>query len=311
MKGKHQLKVNNLALLIPDDAKRILHLGSGSGELGKVLLERGAGEVVGVDRDKATCEKAGENLSDVIFGNIEEIHLPYDIGYFDCIIINNTLEYLRDPMSVLQKIKTCLSDTGTVVAVIPNTGNIFQMSRMINGQWTSDEITNAHDAPLRFFTRKEIERLIADAGFELNGLSVGSMYPDYYNLDLSASQDISVGRVTLKNMNPEEMRDMFAVDYVIRAEKRGSELKQLNALVESYKSQGKMADAKQAIEEYLEMHLADTNALLLHAEVCFNLGLYEKALGSLNKICLFEPEREDAVTLKKKIEQIQTADCTD
>jgi len=34
------------------------------------------------------------------------------------------------------------------------------------------------------------------------------------------------------------------------------------------------------LEEYLEMHLADIDALYMHAEVCCSLGYFEKALAA-------------------------------
>ena len=300
-----------LADLVPDNAQRILHLGCREGEQGKGLLDRGSVEVVGVDRDRSACEKAGNKLSEIICGNIEEIDLPYDKGYFDCIIIDNTLEYLKDPLNGLMKLKGYLSDSGTAIAVIPNTGNIFKISKLVEGQWNSDDINDSNDTPLKFFTRKEIEKLFAEAGFEIIGLIPGLISPEYQMVEGAALQDISYGRVKLKGLDSEEVKDMFTVNYVIRANKKGSELKNLNTLVDSCMTQGKMVEAQQAIEDYLELHLADSKALILHAEVCCKLHLYDSAMESLDKILLFDPGREDAIELKKNIQQSGTAACLD
>ena len=301
----------NLEDMVTDNVQRVLHLGCSDGDLGKRLLERGAKEVVGIDIDGSTCEVARKKLSEVICGSIEDVEMPYDKEYFDFIIIDNALEYLKDPLYGLKKLKGYLSDSGAIVAVIPNTGNIFKINKLVDNQWNTDDMNNSNDTPLRFFTRKEIEKLFAEAGFELAGLSSGLMNSEYHEIDVKASTDIVVGKVLLKGLNPEEVRDMYTINYLIKARKKGSELNKLNILIGSYMTKGKVSEAKQAIEEYLELHLADTNALLLHAEVCCELHLYDSAMESLDKILLFDPGREDAIELKKNIQQSGTAACLD
>jgi 2-polyprenyl-3-methyl-5-hydroxy-6-metoxy-1,4-benzoquinol methylase len=307
----NEVENQGLADLVPDNAQRILHIGCKQGEVGKDLLTRGAEKVVGVNSNSTICEKARENLSEILCGSIEKIDLPYDKGYFDCIIIDNTLEYLKDPLYALNKLKNYLSDSGAAIAIIPNTGNIHKINALVNGQWNSDDINNSNDTPLRFFTRKEIGKLFAEAGFELTGLSAGLMSPEYHDIDVTASKDVAVGRVLLKGLNPEEIRDIYTVNYLIRSKKKGMELKNLNALVDSFMIQGKMAEAKQAVEEYLELHLADTAALYLHADICVKQGSFSSAMESIDKIILFDPENEKAIKLKIDIQKTATIACPD
>ncbi|RMG72407.1 MAG: glycosyltransferase, partial [Nitrospirae bacterium] len=98
--------------LVPENAKRILDVGCGAGVLGKKLLLRGAEEVVGVELVPEIAKRADENLSRVLCGDIEKMELPFKEGYFDCIILADILEHLREPGLTLKKLKGYLSQDG-------------------------------------------------------------------------------------------------------------------------------------------------------------------------------------------------------
>jgi len=284
--------------LIPAGARKVLDLGCGTGLLGKGLLSRGSEEVVGVDIDNSACEEARRNLTKVICGNIEEIELPFEKGSFDCIIFADILEYLKDPLSALKRMKEYLSDTGVAVASIPNTRYFSVINMLADGYWRYDDSGVTDKAPLRFFAKKEMEELFTEAGYEMEGMSETSVHPKYYELNGSLPENIAFGRLVLKGLNPEEVKDLFVDKYLIKASKAGSEFKRLKDIVTSSINSGNLNEALKLLEEYLEMHLADIDALYMHAEVCCSLGYFEKALGSTDRILLFDPQRNDARELK-------------
>jgi len=107
----------------------------------------------------------------------------------------------------------------------------------------------------------------------------------------------------LKGLNPEEVKDLFVDKYLIKASKAGSEFKRLKDIVTSSVNSGDLNEALKLLEEYLEMHLADIDALYMHAEVCCSLGYFEKALDSTDRILLFDPQRNDARELKIVIQK--------
>ncbi len=291
--------------IIPDSARKILDLGSGAGLLGKRLLQRGAEEVVGIEIDYQACEEARQNLSQVISGDIEDIDLPFEEKSFDCIIFADVLEHLKDPLSVLKRLKKYLADTGVVIASIPNVRYFCVINMLVNGRWEYEDSGILDRTHLRFFTKKEMEMLFSEAGFEITGISESSLHPKYYELNGSAQGNISFGRVSLSGLNDTEMRDLFVGQYLIRARKVGTELKKLDDLVSAAISSGNTKEAERIFAEHLEMHPADMEALYRHAEVCHRLGLHDRAAESLERILLFEPERQDALKLKNLITEIR------
>ena len=61
---------------------------------------------------------------------------------------------------------------------------------------------------------------------------------------------------------------------------------------------GDLESARSILEEFLEEHLLDPDALLRHSELCFRLGRGEEAIADLDKILLFHPGRKDALERK-------------
>jgi glycosyltransferase involved in cell wall biosynthesis/2-polyprenyl-3-methyl-5-hydroxy-6-metoxy-1,4-benzoquinol methylase len=287
--------------MIPAGASRILDVGCGEGALGRALLEIGASEVVGIEADPATADAARKVLSRVFRGDVETLDLPFDDGYFDCIVLADVLEHLRDPLSALKKLKRHLADSGTVVASIPNVRFLGVMEGLAEGRWEYKDFGILDRTHLRFFTRKEMETLFREAGFELDGISE-NLAPGYDSLPPGHAGDVSFGRVTLRGQAREEVKDLFVFQYLFRARKADSASLSTASGVEAALASGDLEGARAVLDRRLMEHPLDADALLAHSDVVFRLGMREAALEDLEKILLFDPVREDALRRKAAIE---------
>lgn len=295
--------------LVPKDVLKILDVGCGEGILGRRLLAKGAREVFGIELTPNVCEIAKENLTGAICGNIEKIDLPFDEGYFDCMIFADVLEHLIDPQSMLKKLTKNLSDSGVIIASIPNVRYYGIISMLAQGRWKYEDFGILDKTHLRFFTKIEIDTLFRDAGYEITGMT-SNIDPVYNRLSDPYSGEITFGKVTLSGLSPEEIRDLFVVQYIIRAQKSGYELNKVDETINMAIKSGNFEEAKGTIESYLELHPVDMNMLYKHAEVCCNLGCRDEAVKSLRKIRLFYPEREDAINLLESINGNRGNDVT-
>lgn len=278
--------------LIPNNAMRVLDVGCGEGVLGKRLSEKGVKEVVGIEINPDAAKKAERNISRVLCGDVEAIELPFERGYFDCIIFADILEHLKDPITILKRFRDYLSDSGVIVASIPNVGHYGIINMLVEGHWSYQDYGILDRTHLRFFTKKEIEALLNNSGFEITGISE-NMDPAYNSITNPLSGEISFGRVTIGDLRPDELRGLFVIQYLIRAQKAAVTLIDAGSR--------DIEDSKKALEGHLELHPLDMDILYRHAEVCYKLGLLDKAIEGLENILIFEPERKEALELREAI----------
>lgn len=99
---------------------RVLEIGSSTGELLSILKDKGW-EVLGIELSaKAAKIAQGRKIPTQV--------LPFEqfknSGKFDVVIINHTLEHLKNPKQIIQKISELLLSGGLVLISVPNFGSL-------------------------------------------------------------------------------------------------------------------------------------------------------------------------------------------
>ena len=105
---------------IQEKGVKILDIGCGTGSLGNYFIRTQDAIVYGVEINRKVAEIAQENLTKVIYGNIELIDLPDDFTEFDYIIFGDVVEHLVDPFSLLEKVRQRLKQNGRIIITVPN-----------------------------------------------------------------------------------------------------------------------------------------------------------------------------------------------
>jgi len=164
---------NDITGLIPADARRILDVGCGTGNLGAAIKGSRGGsiEVVGIEIDPDAASKAKGKLDKVIEGNVETSGLPFPGGYFDVIIYGDVLEHLIDPWGTLKKHREFLKSKGLVIASIPNVAHYRVIKMLKKKEWRYQDAGILDSTHIRFFTIKSISRMFVEAGFRIESVS--------------------------------------------------------------------------------------------------------------------------------------------
>lgn len=159
-----------IALLPKGKDLKILEIGAGYGETLYFLKSNGfAAEVVGVDlfEDTANTENY-KPVDQFIFGNIEDLDLGEYQDYFDVILLADVLEHIIEPKPVLSKIKHYLKPTGQVVVSMPNIRHYSALYKIFGkGDFKYEESGIFDYTHLRFYCRKNIERLLESSGYTI------------------------------------------------------------------------------------------------------------------------------------------------
>lgn len=159
---------NEMLSFVPKECTRVLDVGCAEGNFGKALKERNNAEVWGVEISEAAGNSAKKNIDKVLIGDFNTIIKELPDNYFDCIIFNDVMEHFIDPFTVLELIKTKLSENAIIVSSIPNVryvGNLFELLFKKDWEYKSDGILDI--THYRFFTQKSINRMFKNAGFEI------------------------------------------------------------------------------------------------------------------------------------------------
>jgi 2-polyprenyl-3-methyl-5-hydroxy-6-metoxy-1,4-benzoquinol methylase len=98
---------------------KVLEIGSGSGILANLLSNKKC-RVYCVEKQHNLAFISKNKCVEVLNVDIETAELPYECGFFDCIILGNVLEHLRNPSEILMKLKKYLRVDGSIIYSVPD-----------------------------------------------------------------------------------------------------------------------------------------------------------------------------------------------
>lgn len=197
----------DVAALIPQEARRILELGCSTGATAALIKERQPAEVVGIERDISYTGAASVVLDQLLIMDLNEPGWADNVtGVFDCIVAADVLEHLKDPWAVLTQAVERMTADGCVVLSLPNVRHIATIAGLVAGRWPYRD-RGTHDAThLRFFGIREIDGLCAAAGLE-----VETVVRNHRFLDRSSRLDVIASAAARTRL-----REFFAYQYLVR-----------------------------------------------------------------------------------------------
>ena len=156
----------DVAALVPPECRRVLEVGCGDGELGRLLRSRGH-RVTGIELVHEAAERARARLDRVVTADVERDGFPFPSASFDAIVFADVLEHLVDPWRVLREAVEVLAEGGVVVASIPNVQNWDVLRRLLRGRWDYRARGILDFGHLRFFTLSTIRALFEQANLRM------------------------------------------------------------------------------------------------------------------------------------------------
>ena len=216
----------NIEDLVPRSARRVLDVGCGHGVIGASLrLEQEEMEVTGIEINPEIAEAARKNMDRVITGDIEEIDLPFEAGYFDCIILADILEHLVDPWNTLKKLVRHLSFEGVIIASIPNIRNLAVVRTLLDGSWRYEESGILDKTHLRFFALEDMKGLFEQAGIDAQVVETvaDARFADFLKGPQKANMsDVQIGDLVLKDVSPAQIRELTAQQFIFTGRRKKS-----------------------------------------------------------------------------------------
>lgn len=206
-----------LLALVPESARSVLDVGCGAGRLGEAIKARQGAEVTGLERDPEAARQAESRLDRVIVGDVEASPPDFPPGSFDAVVCGDVLEHLRDPDALLRRVRAWLRPGGCLVASVPNVRHHSVVGSLLEGNWTYESAGLLDRDHVRFFTRREVEKLVARAGFALRDWRIvpGPGYDEW--AEGGRRGEVRVGRLRVAGLSPADAEEFYAYQYLLVA----------------------------------------------------------------------------------------------
>jgi SAM-dependent methyltransferase len=146
---------------------RVLDVGCAGGRVARHLREKSC-IVTGIERDPILAEKARRYCVEVIEGDVEDPEvLARAGGPFDYVVLSDILEHLVWPEHLLTALHSRLSQTGRVLAAIPNVLVWHTRKEFLLGRFDYQDSGTLDRTHLRFFTPKTARQLVEASGYRV------------------------------------------------------------------------------------------------------------------------------------------------
>lgn len=150
----------------------VLEVGCGTGRNANWLRTHGATTLVGIEPDVDAASQASLRF-DVVHARPVEVVIDQLSGPFDLIVCADVLEHLVDPWAIVNKLRELSGPTTTLAVSIPNVRHFRVLWDIAFGAGFAYAIDGRYDPQsifdtthLRFFTRSNINDLLATGGWE-------------------------------------------------------------------------------------------------------------------------------------------------
>lgn len=164
---------------------RVLDAGCGDGANYGAWLAARCGSYTGVDiSEAAVAEARKRGLNAKTVPDLASLSFPD--AHFDVVVSVEVLEHLIFPHQAAREILRVLKPGGTFIATVPNTAywrrrlDYALLGRWHPGGHPDGAVYPWRDPHLRFFTRKTLQRMLSEVGFQVvrvTGLN-GSLFGD-------------------------------------------------------------------------------------------------------------------------------------
>jgi SAM-dependent methyltransferase len=151
---------------VPENAKKVLDIGCGSGVFGQAIKNRINCEVVGITYSQEEFDSAVNLLDKVILMDLNEPDFSrLEVRSFDCIICSHVLEHLYWPRQLLKKLAGSISPSCKLVVALPNVLNFRQRLEFLKGNFKYSDWGVMDRTHFRFFDWDTSLKLLEESGY--------------------------------------------------------------------------------------------------------------------------------------------------
>jgi O-antigen biosynthesis protein len=201
---------NMVVDLVPEGAN-VLEFGCATGYMSEVLRQRRRATVTGIEISEAAAEVARARANRVVVGDAETLDFgdAFSSERFDAILFADVLEHLRDPATLLGRVRPLLSDRGAVIASVPNIAHSSVRLALLGGDFRPRQTGLLDETHLHFFTRESLQDMFEEAGYAITRTRRRRLSLDESEIAVSPMLSAAVSEIVLAD--PEASTYQFVV----------------------------------------------------------------------------------------------------
>jgi SAM-dependent methyltransferase len=164
--GYYDQERADLVAVLPHPLGRVLDVGCGEGGAAGPLRAAGADWISGIELYPPAADRARAVYDEVVTGRAED-SIGRLSGPFDTILAYDVLEHLAEPRLVLDRLHVVAADNARLHVSVPNARH-WSLARdlLVRGTFGYGEAGHRDETHLRWFTRRDLETLLAAAGWD-------------------------------------------------------------------------------------------------------------------------------------------------
>lgn len=191
----------------------VLEIGCATGYMTRYLEEELGCKVFCIEIDPKSANKASPYCEELLVEDIEQ--LDFDEAFkkkrFDVVIMADVLEHMKNPRSVLGKLRRFLNEAGYIILSIPNGAHGSMGLELLDGKWEYRSEGLLDSTHLRFFDKDSLTALLDEAGYLISRMDRVIVHPR--DTEMKTPWDSYPRDVTayLEKVNPEYKTYQFVV----------------------------------------------------------------------------------------------------
>jgi 2-polyprenyl-3-methyl-5-hydroxy-6-metoxy-1,4-benzoquinol methylase len=174
--GYYSLPRPEAIAYLPTPLGRVLDIGCGGGGSVGPLRAAGATWISGIELLTGPAATAERVYDEVRAGDalerLGEVSAP-----FDTIICYDVLEHLYDPQALVRALLDVAAPGGRLHVSVPNASHVSLLRDLIvRGTFGYQPFGHRDATHIRWFTRRDIAALIAEAGWRIEGMAPSTLH---------------------------------------------------------------------------------------------------------------------------------------
>lgn len=217
----HHNPRTEIASFLNEPPGTVLDIGCGGGATGRLIKQKFPGtRVIGIEINPRAADHARQFLDRVICAAIEDIDLAAEApdAKISTVLLLDVLEHLYDPWRALTRIRQWLGPGTRVLASVPNIRNLAVLDDLAAGSFQYAENGVLDVTHVRFFTKRELQRMFEETGYRVNNLEPLTQPETVDTLVVNRRPGhLETRNVSVAFRNIDDLEDLYAFQYVVDA----------------------------------------------------------------------------------------------